>query len=68
MGEAMASRQQSNWGLKAAVCAAVVIWQIYDMASASVFAPNDGNILRYFAIGAGLIGLVASLVKLSVDY
>lgn len=64
----MASRQQGNWGLKAIACAAVVIWQIYDMASASVLAPNEGNLLRYAVVGAGLVGLVASLVKLSVDY
>ena len=69
MGEAMAPRQGRNWGLKAAACAAIVAWQIYEMASASLFAPNEaGDLLRYLAIGAALFGLVASLVKLSADY
>ena len=57
-----------NWGLRAAVCAAVVAWQLYDMASARVVASNEGDALRYIVIGVALIGLVASLVKLSADY
>lgn len=64
----MALRQGSNWDLKAAACAAIVVWQIYDLASASVSSSNDGNLLRYAVIGAGLVGVIASLVKLSVDY
>jgi hypothetical protein len=64
----MVQRPEKNWGLKAAACAAIVIWQIYDMASASVFSPNEGNYLRYLVIGAALFGLVASLVKLTADY
>ncbi len=64
----MAQRPAKNWGLKALVCAAIVVWQIYEMASASVFAPNEGNTLRLLAIGVGLFGLIASLLKLSADY
>ena len=64
----MVERKGKNWGLRAIVCAAVVVWQIYDMASASVFLPNEGNYLRYLVIGAALFGLVASLVKLTADY
>ncbi len=64
----MVHRREKNWGLKAAACGAIVIWQIYDMASASVFSPNEGNYLRYLVIGAALFGLVASLVKLTADY
>lgn len=64
----MAPRQGRNWGLKAAACAAIVVWQIYEMANASLFAPSEGNLLRYLVIAAGLFGLVASLVKLSADY
>jgi hypothetical protein len=48
-----------NWGLRAAVCAAVVAWQLYDMASARVVASNEGDALRYIVIGVALIGLVA---------
>ncbi len=64
----MVRRPGKSWGLKAAACAAVVVWQIYDMAIASVLAPGEGNVLQYFVIGAALFGLVASLLKLSADY
>jgi hypothetical protein len=64
----MVEGKGKNWGLRAIVCAAVVVWQIYDMASASVLASNGGNFLRYVVIGAALVGLVASLLKLSADY
>jgi hypothetical protein len=64
----MVQRPEKHWGLKAAACAAIVVWQIYEMASASVLSPGDGNYLRYLAIAAALLGLVASLVKLSADY
>jgi hypothetical protein len=64
----MVRRPGKHWGLKAAACAAIVVWQIYEMASASVLSPSEGNYLRYLAIGAALFGLVASLLKLSADY
>ncbi|MGO4871463.1 MAG: hypothetical protein ACLPGW_12765 [Roseiarcus sp.] len=54
--------------MRAAACAAVVVWQIYEMASASVSASNESDTLRYVVIGAALFGLVASLLKLSADY
>jgi len=64
----MVGRPGKNWGLRALLCAAVVVWQIYDMASASVLTSNGSNVLRYVVIGAALLGLVASLLKLSADY
>ncbi len=64
----MVERLQKHWGLKAAACAAIVVWQIYEMASASVLSAGEGNYLRYLAIAGALLGLVASLVKLSADY
>ena len=64
----MVGRPGKNWGLRALLCAAVVVWQIYDMASARVAASNEGDTWRYLVIGAALFGLVASLVKLSTDY
>jgi hypothetical protein len=65
----MASRQGTqHWGLKAAACAAIVVWQIYEVASASVFTPSEGNLLHYLLIGAALCGLIASLLKLNADY
>jgi hypothetical protein len=64
----MAFRQGNNWGLKAAACAAIVVWQIYEIVNVSVFAPDDGKQLHYLIVAVGLVGLIASLVKLSVDY
>ncbi len=64
---AMVKRQSKNWGLRAALCAAVVVWQIYEMATASVFAPGDAGYVNYFIVGVALIGLVASLLKLVVE-
>jgi uncharacterized membrane protein YjfL (UPF0719 family) len=63
----MVRRRAGHWGLKAAVCAAIVAWQVYEMATASVFEPNEGNYLRYLALGGALFGLVASLLKLSAE-
>ncbi len=57
-----------NWGLRAAVCAAVVAWQIGELASARAVFSNESDALRYLVIGAALIGLVASMVKLIADY
>ena len=64
----MGGQREKHWGLKATACAAIVVWQIYEMANASVFLSNDGGYLRYFVIGAALFGLVASLLKLTADY
>jgi hypothetical protein len=64
---AMVKRQSKNWGLRAALCAAVVVWQVYEMATASVFAPSDVGYVNYLIVGVALIGLVASLLKLVVE-
>jgi hypothetical protein len=64
---AMVRRQSKNWSLRAALCAAVVIWQIYEMATASVFSPGDAGYVHYLVIGVALVGLVASLLKLVVE-
>ncbi len=64
---AMVKRQSKNWGLRAAFCAAVVVWQVYEMATASVSAPGDAGYVNYLIVGVALIGLVASLLKLVVE-
>jgi hypothetical protein len=63
----MVKSQNKHWGLRAAFCAAVVIWQIYEMATASVFAPDDAGYNHYLIVGVALIGLVASLLKLVAE-
>ena len=67
-GAAMVKRESKNWGLRAALCAAVVVWQIYELAAASVFAPGDVGYVHYLIIGVALVGLVASLLKMVVEY
>lgn len=64
----MMKREGKNWGLKAVVCAAIVVWQIYEMATTSVVAPGQGGYLGLLILGVALVGLVASLLKLTVDY
>ncbi|MGA2494243.1 MAG: hypothetical protein ABSF67_15070 [Roseiarcus sp.] len=64
---AMVKSQSKNWGLRAALCAAVVVWQIYELATASVFAPGDIGYVNYLIVGVALIGLIASLLKLVVE-
>jgi hypothetical protein len=64
---AMVKSQSKNWGLRAALCAAVVVWQIYQLATASVFAPGDSGYVNYLVVGVALIGLIASLLKLVVE-
>jgi hypothetical protein len=63
----MVRRQAGHWGLKAAVCAAIVAWQVFEMASASVIEPNEGNFLRYLIAGCALLGLIVSLQKLGAE-
>ena len=67
---AVASKLRRRIGVAltvAALCAAVVIWQIYEMATASVFSPGDAGYVHYLVIGVALVGLVASLLKLVVE-
>ncbi len=63
----MVKRESKNWGVKAAFCAAVIAWQVYEMATASIFSPADVGYTRYVIVGVALIGLVASLLKLVTD-
>ena len=63
----MVKRQSKNWGLRAVVFAAVVAWQIIDLASTSVSAPDDAGYLHYLIIGGALIGLVTSLLRVVVE-
>jgi hypothetical protein len=63
----MVKRQSKNWGLRAALCAGIVVWQIYEMATASVFAPGDADYVHYLIVGVALVGLVASLLKLVAE-
>jgi hypothetical protein len=63
----MVRRQGKNWGLRAMFCAGVVIWRIYLMATTSVTDPGQYGSVGMLILAAALIGLIASLLKLSTE-
>jgi hypothetical protein len=63
----MVRRQGKNWGLRAALCAGVVIWQIYQYATTNVMSPGQGDYGGMLILGVALVGLVASLLKMSSE-
>jgi len=63
----MVKSQGKNWGLRAALCGAVVVWQVYQLATAKMFALGESSYVNYLIVGVALIGLVASLVKLVAE-
>lgn len=57
--------RQKNWGLQVALCAGVVAWQVYDLATATE-APSTALLaLQYFLIACGLVGGVGGLVMMT---
>jgi hypothetical protein len=67
VGRCDGEESEQDWGLRAALCAGVVIWQIYELTTASVFAPGDTGYLNYLIAGVALFGLIASLLKMVVE-
>jgi hypothetical protein len=60
----MAQGKTKNWGLQAALCGAVVVWQIYEMASATEAPSLALTLLHYFLLICGLIGGVGALMMM----
>jgi hypothetical protein len=54
-----------NWGLQVAICAGLVVWQIYDLASATEARPAALLALQYFLIACGLVGGVGGLIMMA---
>jgi hypothetical protein len=63
----MVRRQGGNWSLRATVFGAIIGWQIYEMATANVFASGEGDYVHLLIVGGALIGLIGSLVKLMTE-
>jgi hypothetical protein len=61
----MAQPKTKNWGLQAALCGAIVVWQIYDMASATEAPSQTLSLLHYFLLFCGLVGGVGALVMMA---
>jgi predicted membrane protein len=62
--EKCASRKP-NWTIQAILCAGVVAWQSYDLATAVEARPAALLALQYLALAGGLIGGVGALVMLA---
>ena len=57
--------RKPNWTLQAILCAGVVIWQSYDLATAAE-APSTALLaLQWALLACGLIGGVGALVMLA---
>jgi hypothetical protein len=57
--------RKPNWTLQAILCAGVVVWQSYDLATA-VEAPSTALLaLQWVLLGCGLIGGVGALIMLA---
>jgi hypothetical protein len=54
-----------NWGLQVALCAGVVVWQVYELATATE-APSTALLaLQYILIACGLVGGVGGLIMMA---
>ena len=61
----MAQPKTKNWGLQAALCAGVVAWQFYEIATATEGPSQALALLQYFLIACGLVGLVGALIMMA---
>jgi hypothetical protein len=52
--------------LRAVLFAAILLWQAYELVSA--LALGEAAYVHYLIFGVALVGLIASLMKLVVDY
>ena len=59
--------RKKNWGLQAALSAGVVVWQAYEIATATEAPRQALALLQYFLLGCGLVGFVGALVMMARD-
>ena len=59
------ARRKPNWTLQAILCAGVVVWQSYDLATAVEAGSTALLALQWFLLACGLIGGVGALVMLA---
>ncbi len=57
--------RKPNWTLQAILCAGVVAWQGYDLATAVEAQPTALVALQWLLIACGLVGGVGALVMLA---
>jgi hypothetical protein len=61
----MGQTRGKNWGVQAALCAGVVVWQIYEMATATEAPGQALALLQYSLLGCGAVGFIGALVMLA---
>jgi len=61
----MAAQRTKNWGIQVALCAGILAWQIYDLATATEAQPQVLMLLQYLLMGLALVGFVGGLVMLA---
>ncbi len=59
------ARRRPNWTLQAILCAGVVIWQGYDLATASEAQSTTLLALQWVLLALGLIGGVGALAMMA---
>ena len=57
--------RRPNWTLQAILCAGVVLWQGYEMATAVEAQPTSLLALQWVLLACGLIGGVGALAMLA---
>ncbi len=57
--------RKPNWTLQAILCAGVVAWQGYDLATAVEAQPTALVALQWLLIACGLVGGVGALVMMA---
>ena len=57
--------RKPNWTLQAILCAGVVAWQGYDLATAVEAQPTALLALQWLLLACGLVGGVGALVMLA---
>ena len=57
--------KRKNWGLQVALCAGVVLWQVYELATATEAPPTALLALQYLLVASGVIGGVGGLFMMA---
>ena len=57
--------RRPNWTLQAILCAGVVVWQSYDLATATETPSTALLALQWVLLGCGLIGGVGALAMMA---
>ena len=57
--------RKKNWAPQVALCAGLVAWQVYQMATATEASSSALLALQYFLIACGVVGAVGGLIMMA---